>query len=646
MAITITVSNNAGIDFAAYLADFEANFTRSGFGWFSGSASDFSGNEYATTEQPNLIPDTSKRSVVFESGGGAIEYDFATHVVGGDLDAIRFGYGLSYNSSTDTFPLSQVDLRISGIGYVNQTNSVHTLIGGVMNNDLSDLRTLLAANEIKFVGGAGADVFTGYNKNDKIYGGAGKDTLSGAGGDDLIDGGTGADTMRGGTGNDTYIVDNAADKVIEAKNEGTDTVKSSVTYALTSNVEKLVLTGTANINGTGNGLANTITGNSGNNILDGKGGADTMTGGNGNDTYIVDNAGDKVVEKSGGGTDTVKSSITYALTNYVEKLVLTGTANINGTGNSLANTITGNSGNNILDGKGGADTMTGGKGNDTYIVDNAGDKVVEKSGEGTDTVKSSVSYTLSGYVENLTLTGSGNINGTGNGLNNILTGNAGNNTLNGGAGADTMKGGNGNDVYVVDNAGDKVIEAKNQGTDTVKASVGFSLAGQYIENLTLTGSSNINGTGNGLNNILTGNAGNNTLSGLGGNDTLNGGAGNDKLYGGLGNDVLTGGAGKDYFVFDTALNAKNNVDKITDFSVVDDTIWLDHDIFTALSTGKLSAANFVVGKAAADANDHIIYNSTTGALYYDADGNGSGAAVKFAELSIGLALTHNDFVII
>ncbi len=178
--------------------------------------------------------------------------------------------------------------------------------------------------------------------------------------------------------------------------------------------------------------------------------------------------------------------------------------------------------------------------NDTYYVDNTGDTVIEANGAGTDQVSSTVSFSLAGqYLENLTLTGSGNINATGNSLANTLTGNSGNNVLNGGTGADAMAGGAGNDTYYVDNIGDTVIEAAGAGTDQVFSTVSFSLASQYAENLALTGSGNINGTGNALANTLTGNSGNNALSGGDGNDTLEGGAGTDTLDGGGGDDYAS-----------------------------------------------------------------------------------------------------------
>ena len=341
-------------------------------------------------------------------------------------------------------------------------------------------------------------------------------------------------------GNDTYVVDNASDVVTEAAGQGTDTVQSSVTYTLGANVENLSLTGAAAINATGNTLDNVLTGNSGNNVLSGGAGNDTMIGGLGNDTYVVDAIGDVVTELAGQGTDTVQSSITYALGSDVENLMLTGTAAINATGNALANTLTGNTGNNVLDGGLGNDTMIGGAGNDTYVVDAAGDVVTELASQGTDTVLSSVSYTLGANVENLSLTGTAAINATGNTLNNVLTGNSGDNILSGGTGNDTMIGGLGNDTYVVDAVGDVVTELAGQGTDTVQSSVTYTL-GADVENLLLTGTAAINATGNALDNLLTGNTGNNVLSG---------GAGDDTLIGGLGNDTMIGGTGNDTYVVD------------------------------------------------------------------------------------------------
>ncbi len=252
----------------------------------------------------------------------------------------------------------------------------------------------------------------------------------------MLSGGAGNDSMAGGAGNDTYVVDSAGDVVTEAAGLGTDLVQSSVSYTLGDNVENLTLTGTGNIDGTGNALANALTGNAGNNILDGGAGTDTMVGGAGDDTYVVDATTDVVTEAASQGTDTVQSSVTYTLGTNVENLTLTGTGNINATGNTLNNTLTGNAGNNVLSGGTGNDTMAGGAGDDTYVVDAAGDVVTEVAGEGTDLVQSAVTYTLGAEVENLTLTGTGNINATGNTLTNTLTGNTGANILDGGAGDD------------------------------------------------------------------------------------------------------------------------------------------------------------------------------------------------------------------
>lgn len=386
--------------------------------------------------------------------------------------------------------------------------------------------------------GSAAISGTGNTLANVLIGNSANNSLSGGGGNDTLDGGVGDDSMAGGTGNDTYYADSSSDVITESSNAGTDIVISSATFTLGANVENLMLTGSAAINGTGNTLANIIQGNAAGNILNGGGGNDTMSGGLGDDTYVVDATGDVVIESGSEGIDLVQSGVTYTLGANVENLTLTGTGAINGTGNTAANLLTGNSGANRLDGGAGADLMTGGAGNDVYVVDDVGDIIVEVSGGGTDSVESSVSYTLSAELEKLTLTGSSNTSATGNGLANTLIGNAGANRLDGGAGADSMTGGGGNDTYVVDNASDQTIEVASGGTDTVEASLNWTLASE-VENLMLTGAAAINGTGNALANVLTGNSGNNVLNGGAGSDTLIGGAGNDTYVVDAAGDVIT-----------------------------------------------------------------------------------------------------------
>ncbi len=350
-------------------------------------------------------------------------------------------------------------------------------------------------------------------------GNGGNNAIIGNTGNNILNGGAGVDSLAGGAGNDTYVVDNAGDQVNELAGQGTDLVQSSIDFSLASkastpDVENLTLTGSA-VSGTGNAQNNIIRGNTANNTLDGAAGADTMKGGNGDDSYYVDNSGDIITELSAQGSDTVFSSITYALSANVENLILTGSANINGTGNSLSNYLWGNSGDNSLNGGTGADTMIGDGGDDTYYVDNVGDVVTEAPGQGNDSVYSSISYTLTADVESLTLTGASAINGAGNKGNNAITGNTGNNILDGGANADTLTGGLGNDTYVVDNAGDVVVELLAEGTDLVKSSsVNIDLTSLgAVENITLTGVANLNATGNAGINTILGNNGDNVITG-------------------------------------------------------------------------------------------------------------------------------------
>jgi trimeric autotransporter adhesin len=406
-----------------------------------------------------------------------------------------------------------------------------------------------------------------------------------AGGNDTFDGGapgTGAGTFIGGLGDDTYIIRDTADVILENGAEGNDTVQTDIAgYVLPFAVENLQILGTAALDVSGNAFANVLNGNIGANVLDGREGADIMRGNGGGDTYFVDNVLDKIVEVFDAPVDLAITRVSYVLGANVEQLRLAaGAGNINGTGNTLSNTILGNESNNVLNGGLGNDTMAGGLGSDTYYVVETNDLVQEVNDIfGLDTVFSTRNYVLTNYVENLTLMGAATA-GTGNAWGNALRGNslantlfgwAGNDFLDGGAGVDTLDGGAGNDVlaggagidffaggagndtYIVDNVAELITETT--GVDTIQTAFSFSLEGYaLVENLTLTGGGSLSGTGNALNNVITGNDGSNILSGGDGNDTISGGlgndrilgdGGNDRLFGGQGNDILDGGLGVD-----------------------------------------------------------------------------------------------------
>lgn len=313
---------------------------------------------------------------------------------------------------------------------------------------------------------------------------------------------------------------------------------------------------------------------------------------------------------------------------------------------------------------GSIDVMDGGKGDDTYIVDNAKDKITESSKTGgSDLVKSSINYTLGKNLENLTLTGGANQNlkGIGNELANTLTGDDGNNVLDGGKGIDIYIGGKGNDTYLLDNLAEtRITEFKNEGNDGIQLKTngkGSYTMPDNIETLIITGTGSINVTGSAQDNVITGNAkanqllgaeGNDNLFGGNGNDSLQGGDGNDLLNGGLGKDMLIGGNGADQFIFANLLG-KTNVDTITDFVSGLDSLKLDTSIFKKLAGDKDLSDNLVIGNKAADVNDYLVYNNTTGSLYYDVDGSGKKPLVLVGIFNDGAGhhpdLLATDFLI-
>ena len=389
-------------------------------------------------------------------------------------------------------------------------------------------------------------------------------------------------------------------------------------------------------NATGGAGNDTLIGNSVSNSLRGGAGADTMSGGDGRDYYFVDDVSDQVIETNPSAADNDSDLVfsylpSYTLTANVERLWLFASDG-NGTGNSLDNSLYASSGNNVLDGGAGNDTATYVNAGSGVSVDLGITTAQATGGSGSDTLISIENLVGSQYSDRL----------TGNSGANRLEGGAGSDSLRGGGGADTLVGGDGRDYYYVHHAGDVVVE-----TNTNPGSSDSDLVFSYLPSYTLTANverlwlfaNNASGTGNSLDNSLYASGGNNVLAG---------GAGNDTLSGGVGNDTLSGGSGADHFRFDSLLNALSNRDTITDFNVAADTIELENAIFGSLtSTGTLASGSFRsgAGVGAADANDYVLYDSASGALYYDGDGNGLGAAVQFASLSSGLALTNADFLV-
>ena len=434
--------------------------------------------------------------------------------------------------------------------------------------------SLVALPNIENLTYTGAGDFTG-------TGNGAVNRIQGSGGNDRIDGGLGNDTMIGGLGNDTFVVSAQTDIITELAGQGTDTVESSGTFTIAAlaNLENITLTGGAAANATGNASDNVLLGNSGNNILNGGLGADTMSGNAGDDTYVVDNAGDIVTENALEGTDTVQTSLqSYTLSDNVENLTIISGSSGNRifTGNGSNNIITTGSGNDTIDGGAGIDTMIGGSGNDIYTVDEALDIVTEASGAGADTIRTTLhAYSLAALanVENLTFIGggSGAFTGTGNGAANTITGGDGDDRIDGGLGTDTMIGGIGDDTYIASTQTDLITELSSEGIDTVEANVTFSIAAAgyaNVENITLTGSTAINATGNAADNVLRGNSGNNILNGGLGADTVIGGLGNDTYVVDNSGDIVTENALEGTDTVQTSLLNYTLADNVENLTIV------------------------------------------------------------------------------
>jgi Ca2+-binding RTX toxin-like protein len=539
---------------------------------------------------------TGADTMVGGSGDDFYTVDNAADVITEDVEGGYDIVNVALASGTYVMGANVEEASITSTGAVSVT-------GNSLDNDI--------------VGNDAANKLSGGDGNDILMGQAGNDTLLGGAGIDFLGGGAGVDSMVGGAGNDVYTVETVGDLVVEAANEGIDLVyllldAAKQAYTLTANVENLTFKSTGAFRGTGNALDNIIDGKlSTGAVIDGAAGNDTIYGGAGNDSLSGGIGDDEI--RGGNGIDTIDGGagsdtvwMNGAFADYViarpnaTDLVLTDrngnvitvrnvealhfadttlapstlTDNVATTG---ADVLHGTDANDTIDGFAGNDTLSGGDGNDLYVVNAAGDVIVELSDQGTDKVNvgftAAGTYVLSDNLENATVTAAASIavNLTGNALDNLLVGNAaantllggdGNDTLDGGAGNDSLVGGTGDDLYLVDAAGDKVVEAPSAGIDRINTSLDSYTLTANVENLLYTSVKNFTGTGNELANTIWGNVGADVLNGAGGNDTLSGGGGNDKL---------TGGTGADTFVFNSLVGS----DTVTDFTTGVDVVQLD-----------------------------------------------------------------------
>jgi Ca2+-binding RTX toxin-like protein len=552
------------------------------------------------------------------------------------------------------------DILSGGLG-------LDTLNGDIGNDTLNG-----DADNDTLNGGAGLDTLNGGIGNDTLNGDAGNDTLNGDAGDDILNGGVGIDVLNGGADNDTINV---------VLGEGPDTINGgagidtlNIIGTAAANTLTVAYAGGPMITSFNNPTPNTFTGIEAV-TADLLGAVDTLSyaGSTVDVTVVLDS---NLAVAGEVGTASGFSSIAN-----IEN-VIGGTGNDTITGSALANNLQGGAGNDLLDGAGGVDTMIGGTGDDTYVTD-GGDTLTEGAGAGTDTVRSSVNFTLAANFENLTLLGAA-LTGTGNGVANVIIGNgndnslsglagadtisggdgndiivggtendildgdagndtlqgdAGDDTLRGGIGADTMTGGAGNDTYYVDSLADVVIEAAGGGIDTVFTTIANYVAPANVENVVFIGAGNTTLTGDGGDNTLSGGAGDDTLSGAGGNDTLNGNAGNDTLNGGIGNDILNGGADNDIFNYvigdgaDT-VNGGDGLDRLniigTAASDVLDVLY-NGAVLTNFEGGTIAGVEEVTADLLAPA-DTLSYAGSTGIVTVNLATNSASGFLSIANI--------------
>lgn len=616
---------------------------------------------YAGTGNDTLVAGSGLATLIGSSGNDTFVIDNTGDVI---QDSVNGGHNAVYSSVSFSLPNNINALVLTGsAGLTAIANGgsasivgnagADTLVGG------SGADTLVAGSGlVTFVGGSGNDTFVVNNSADVIQsasaasanvvlastsfvlpenvnvlvltgaastgvGNSAADSLIGGSGGDTLVAGTGLDTLVGGSGNTTFVVNSTADVVVDSYATATNTLQTSVSYSLPADVSVLMLTGTAALEGWAGAGADTLVSNSA---------LDTLNGGSGNDTFVINNSSDVVVDTAGTASNTALASVSYSLAANVNTLILTGTAALVGTGNGGTDTLVAN---------GGADTLFGGTGNDTFVIGNTADVVEVSATNTSNSIISSVSYTLPTNVNVLTLTGSAGLLAVGNGANDVINANSGNDTLVAGTGPATLNGGSGSDLFVIDSSSDVITHAS--AGDTIQSSVNYSLPAN-ISTLVLTGTNGLLGSAGAPNDTLVSNSGIDTLvasandvividnsadvlqnvvasdtlvsyvsfslpaavtdlilagtgniaaTGNDSNDTLIGGAGADSLYAGTGVDLLMAGSGA------TTLIAGSNITSMVggagnDTFIVDSTQDTVHDSYWTTSNSILSSVSYTL----------------------------------------------------
>jgi Ca2+-binding RTX toxin-like protein len=661
----------------------------------------------AITFNTNFDPNPGFEEILDPGGTlvGAATAFAVTNNTGGTLDNYIFrviGTGFTYNGSgiptggsvTGVLiltPNSATTIAtISGIPNRNLTDFYNTLVAS-QGGAVAALSTLLNSQANTVTGSDGADHLLAFGTGDTLTAGLGGDLLWYVdGADHVMIGGTGSDTFRldAGLGGAIAAIHGSAQNGTGGAGE-TDVVEVrslDTTVGTVTNIDRVSFVG-AGLTTVSFSASNVNAGLAGNLVVQGSGGANFLQLDRTTASAVNLNLTNWQVA-SFSGADKVGIDLTLGDTGQHDIVVGSlardeingGAGNDNLNGGAGSDELSGGAGNDTLIGGVGVDNMGGEDGDDTFVYGTGAAVVRERAngGAGFDTIRATgsnyfrngtfflierfqfagaatltfeasalVSSSQTSVMSDFKFVGDGNVNKV-----NILSGARATNfsmegfTFSGWAAADsvTLTGSLGGDTLtgslvadIINAGGGRDLITGENGNDILNGGAGVDILGGGAGNDKIDGGTEAD--------IVDAGVGNDDVKGGAGNDNLDGGAGNDILNGGAGYDVLAGGAGVDIFLFNAAL--AGNRDWITDFSVAADTIRLENAIFTTVGApGVLAAAAFRIGSAAGDATDRIVYDRATGNIFYDRDGTGAAAQLKFAELDAGLALTRADFVVV